>query len=100
VSRLLHSAGFTVLSMPMRRKRPGSRSSKTVQQSPKLHHANGIKPTNLNFAGGALVCGCKTRPVRVRIKEQVAHNHVCGCTKCWKPDGVVFSVVAVTPHDK
>jgi S-(hydroxymethyl)glutathione synthase len=74
----------------------------TVQQSPKLHHAidNGIKPTNLNFAGGTLVCGCKTRPVKVRIKEQVAHNHVCGCTKCWKPDGAVFSVVAVAPHDK
>jgi len=35
----------------------------------------------------------------VRIKGQVAHNHACGCTKCWKPDGSVLSIVAVTPHE-
>ncbi|MGO8557823.1 GFA family protein, partial [Rhizobium ruizarguesonis] len=23
----------------------------------------------------------------------------CGCTKCWKPDGAVFSVVAVAPTE-
>jgi len=35
----------------------------------------------------------------VKIKGQVAHNHVCGCTKCWKPQGTVYSVVAVVSHD-
>jgi S-(hydroxymethyl)glutathione synthase len=24
----------------------------------------------------------------------------CGCTKCWKPEGAVFSVVGVVPRDK
>jgi S-(hydroxymethyl)glutathione synthase len=32
--------------------------------------------------------------------SQSAHNHVCGCTKCWKPAGALFSMVAVVPRDK
>ncbi len=52
------------------------------------------------FAGGKLVCNCATDPVVVEISSQSAHNHACGCTKCWKPDGAIFSVVAVVPSDK
>jgi S-(hydroxymethyl)glutathione synthase len=37
--------------------------------------------------------------VKVRISSQTAHNHVCGCTKCWKPDGAIFSMVAVVSRD-
>ncbi|HVG47673.1 MAG TPA: S-(hydroxymethyl)glutathione synthase [Rubellimicrobium sp.] len=67
-----------------------------------LHPAldNGIAPTSESFGGGVLVCNCSDRPVRVRIEGQIAHNHACGCTKCWKPDGAMFSVVAVAPTDK
>jgi S-(hydroxymethyl)glutathione synthase len=36
----------------------------------------------------------------VRIDAQIAHNHACGCTKCWKPAGATFSVVAVVARDK
>ena len=36
--------------------------------------------------------------MKVGIKGDVAHNHACGCTKCWKPEGVAFSVVAVVPR--
>lgn len=59
----------------------------------------GLTPADSNFSGGTLVCACVDRPVKVAIKGQVAHNHVCGCTKCWKPKGVAFSIVAVTPHE-
>jgi len=38
--------------------------------------------------------------VEVKIKGNSAHNHVCGCTKCWKPAGALFSMVAVVPRDK
>src|SRR5207253_5310211 len=31
---------------------------------------------------------------------QCAYNHVCGCTKCWKPAGAMFSQVAVVSRDK
>ena len=68
----------------------------------RLHPAldNGIAPTDEGFSGGVLVCNCSDRPVKVRIEGQVAHNHACGCTKCWKPEGAMFSVVAVAPSDK
>ena len=61
---------------------------------------NGIKPAVANFAGGTLTCQCSDRKVAVAIKGQSAHNHVCGCTKCWKPAGALFSQVAVVPRDK
>ena len=34
------------------------------------------------------------------ITAQSAYNHVCGCTKCWKPNGALFSQVAVVPRNK
>lgn len=67
-----------------------------------LHPAidNGVRQGAANFAGGTLVCKCAKDPVKVAIGGQIAHNHACGCTKCWKPEGAVFSVVAVIPRDK
>jgi len=61
---------------------------------------NGIKPTAKDFAGGTLKCKCAQNPVEVSIKAQTAHNHACGCTKCWKPAGAQFAVVAVVGKDK
>lgn len=59
----------------------------------------GIGPGAPDFAGGTLHCHCSQSPVEVTIKGQVAHNHACGCTKCWKPEGALFSQVAVVPRD-
>jgi S-(hydroxymethyl)glutathione synthase len=59
----------------------------------------GVRPGASNFAGGTLVCRCAQDPVKVEVRGQIAHNHACGCTKCWKPDGALFSVVAVVPRD-
>jgi S-(hydroxymethyl)glutathione synthase len=58
------------------------------------------KSASKNFAGGVLTCKCATDPVKVELSSQSAHNHACGCTKCWKPEGAMFSVVAVVPSDK
>ena len=60
----------------------------------------GIPPEAPGFAGGTLTCRCATDPVTVRIGAQVAHNHVCGCTKCWKPQGALFSQIAVVGRDQ
>lgn len=70
--------------------------SSTISIHPSVDQ--GIKPAAPNFAGGTLVCACVDRPVEVAIKGQTAHNHACGCTKCWKPAGAVFSVIAVVPR--
>jgi S-(hydroxymethyl)glutathione synthase len=61
---------------------------------------DGVKQGSADFKGGTLRCKCATEPVVVKIDSQVAHNHACGCTKCWKPAGAKFSVVAVVGRDK
>jgi S-(hydroxymethyl)glutathione synthase len=61
---------------------------------------NGMKPATKEFAGGTLVCHCKSEQVEVSVGTQTAHNHACGCTKCWKPKGALFSVIAVAPREK
>ena len=60
----------------------------------------GIQRGSDHFRGGTLSCLCKHDPVKVRVDAQVAFNHACGCTKCWKPSGALFSVVGVVPRDK
>lgn len=73
-----------------------------MASSVSIHPAidGGVKKGSSSFTGGTLVCACTDKPVKVRIEGQVAHNHACGCTKCWKPKGAIFSIVAVAPVDK
>ncbi|WP_129777799.1 S-(hydroxymethyl)glutathione synthase [Peristeroidobacter soli] len=68
----------------------------------KIHPSvdGGVKAGKSGFAGGTLVCKCKDNQVTVQLAGDVAFNHVCGCTKCWKPEGATFSMVAVIPRDK
>jgi S-(hydroxymethyl)glutathione synthase len=69
----------------------------------KIHPAvdNGVQQAAAaSFSGGTLVCACTTNPVTVALSGQTAHNHVCGCTQCWKPDGALFSQIAVIPKDQ
>jgi S-(hydroxymethyl)glutathione synthase len=86
-------------------------TSRTVEQSvgrttmsvgvgihPAIDH--GMPKASPGFSGGTLRCRCDRDPVEVEVGAQVAHNHVCGCTKCWKPEGATFSMVAVVPRDK
>lgn len=67
-----------------------------------LHPAvdDGVEPGSDDFSRGTLVCRCADNPVTVAINAQPAHNHLCGCTKCWKPEGARFSMLAVAPRDK
>ena len=60
---------------------------------------NGIPSTQAGFTGGDLTCNCTTNKVKVTLNSQTAHNHVCGCSKCWKPSGALFSQVAVVGRD-
>ncbi len=67
----------------------------------KIHPAvdNGVRAGSDTFAGGTISCLCTQNPVEVSISAQTAHNHICGCTKCWKPAGADFSQVAVVGRD-
>lgn len=70
--------------------------------TPKIHPAvdNGVQKGAPDFSGGTIHCHCATDKVEVKLGSNTAHNHVCGCSQCWKPDGAVFSMVAVLPRDK
>lgn len=59
---------------------------------------NGIVKGNPNFDGGTLYCHCSSDKVAVLLKSNVANNHACGCSKCWKPSGALFSIVGVIPR--
>ncbi|WP_207886166.1 S-(hydroxymethyl)glutathione synthase [Pseudomonas sp. 30_B] len=61
---------------------------------------SGIRPEKPGFSGGTLQCRCATDKVEVTVGAQTLHNHACGCTKCWKPVGATFAVIAVVPRDK
>ena len=61
---------------------------------------NGIAATAADFTGGSLQCQCSHNPVEVTVTAQTAHNHVCGCSKCWKPAGALFAQVAVVAKDQ
>ena len=67
--------------------------------APSLHPAidNGIAKGFGSFNGGTLYCKCPTDKVEVRLTGDVAHNHACGCSKCWKPKEALFSIVGVIP---
>ena len=69
--------------------------------SPSLHPAidNGIQAGSKDFAGGYLHCHCDAKSVQITVTSQSAHNHVCGCSQCWKPEGALFSQVAVVPKE-
>lgn len=73
----------------------------TSMDQVKIHPAvdQGVHAGRAGYSGGILTCHCADRPVKVRIGAQTAHNHVCGCTRCWKPEGAIFSQVAVVSRD-
>jgi S-(hydroxymethyl)glutathione synthase len=84
---------------PAKKKAAKKASAPAIALHPGLD--NGIaKSAKKGFAGGTLTCKCATDPVVVKVSAQSAHNHACGCTRCWKPEGAIFSIVAVAPTDK
>lgn len=73
-----------------------------MSSSVKIHPSvdGGVKNGAVGFNGGELNCRCASNKIVVSVASQTAHNHVCGCTKCWKPEGALFSQVAVVGRDK
>ncbi|MDO7410114.1 Glutathione-dependent formaldehyde-activating enzyme [Acinetobacter baumannii] len=70
----------------------------TFNLHPRLN--NGLtKTAQEDFAGGTLHCHCVDQQVEVKVSAQTAHNHACGCSKCWKPEGALFSLVAVVAKE-
>jgi len=81
------------------KKKAAKRSAPAIALHPGIDKGF-AKSGKKGFAGGKLTCNCVIDAVVVEIATQSMHNHACGCTKCWKPEGAIFSVVAVAPTDK
>src|SRR5262245_25607636 len=81
---------------------PSRESMKEEAMAVSIHPLvdRGVWKGSPSFQGGTLTCQCAKQPVAVTLASNVAHNHACGCTKCWKPKGALFSLVAVVPRDK
>jgi S-(hydroxymethyl)glutathione synthase len=75
-----------------------ARAEALEQAIPTLHPAvdDGIA-ASAGSSGLTLRCHCLTDPVEVVLDEPVVHNHLCGCSKCWKPAGARFAQTAVVP---
>ena len=58
----------------------------------------GIEPASESFAGGRLHCHCEHQRVEVSVGTQSILSHLCGCTRCWKPEGALFSQIAAVPR--
>jgi S-(hydroxymethyl)glutathione synthase len=59
---------------------------------------DGVRAGSAAFAGGKLLCHCPSDKVEVTVTAQSANNHLCGCSKCWRPAGAVFSMIAIVPR--
>jgi S-(hydroxymethyl)glutathione synthase len=81
------------------KKKAANKKTPAIALHPAIDHGL-AKSAKKGFAGGKLTCLCAANPVVVEVSSQSAHSHACGCTKCWKPDGAIFSVVAVAPTEK
>lgn len=44
-----------------------------------------------------ITCKCASDPVEAAVEGPVYHSHLCGCSKCWKPEGALFALTAVAP---
>lgn len=73
-----------------------------MSNTTKIHPAvdQGMPAAQAGFAGGKLHCACASNKVEVSVSAQTAHNHVCGCSKCWKPKDALFAQIAVVGRDK
>src|SRR5215469_17161016 len=89
---------FVAISASHRHSQPNQENIMATAIHPAVD--GGVKAGKSDFAGGTLTCNCGSSPVTVTLTGNTAFNHVCGCTKCWKPEGALFSMVAVIPRDK
>ena len=66
-----------------------------------LHPAvdGGAAATRTGLAGTTLKCLCTSKRVEIRITRPIYHNHLCGCSKCWKPAGALFAQTAIISSD-
>jgi S-(hydroxymethyl)glutathione synthase len=102
VAAALVSAAAVITSIYRTVTASSASSTFSSKMSHNLHPSlkNGLTKGSDNFPGGKIRCKCSSNPVEVALNGQVLHNHACGCSKCWKPEGALFAIIAVIPRDQ
>jgi S-(hydroxymethyl)glutathione synthase len=102
VAAALVSAAAVITSIYRTVTASSASSTFSSKMSHNLHPSlkNGLTKGSDNFSGGKIRCKCSSNPVEVALNGQVLHNHACGCSKCWKPEGALFAIIAVIPRDQ
>lgn len=77
-----------------------ARAEAYAAEGPAIHPAvDAGMPTGKGSDRLVLRCACARDCVEVTVTSTPRHNHLCGCSKCWKPEGALFAQIAVAPHD-
>ena len=78
-----------------------ARAEKLKSAAVSLHPAvdNGTSRSCARSTATTLRCLCAADQVEVRLSRPIYHNHLCGCSKCWKPSGALFAQTAVVSSD-
>lgn len=79
-----------------------TRAENFAAEVPAIHPAvdNEHTCSSDRLSGAKLLCHCEVDPVAIILDAPVAHNHLCGCSKCWRPDGALMAQIAVVPAGK
>lgn len=56
------------------------------------------RPAKAGMAA-TLTCLCPTDQVEVKVVRPIYHNHLCGCSKCWRAKGVLFAQLSFRATD-
>lgn len=77
------------------------RAEAAIGESPMLHPAlEGCTARgDREIEKRLLRCRCAEDPVELHVEAPLVHNHLCGCSQCWKPPGALFAMTAVVPAD-
>ena len=73
------------------------RAETLYSESLPLHPIIDQRPVASAGSPKRLRCKCEVDPVEVQLTERIQHNHLCGCSKCWKPNGALFAQIGVLP---
>ena len=76
-----------------------ARAEQFATATPFLHASVDAEPTSDALTSVTLRCLCPSDQVEVSVNAPIAHDHLCGCSKCWKPEGSLLARTAVAASD-
>jgi hypothetical protein len=70
----------------------------TISLHPSVDVDGGIaRPSSSTHA--TLKCLCAEDPIAANVTLPVYHNHLCGCSRCWKPEGALLAQTAIVARN-